>query len=415
MTLIKCPYCGADLPEDSEFCNKCGAKLKEDGNEPVKATLPDLTLAEKSHEVHIAKIDFRKFKFTKKKIILSTISLVVVAGVIVTIVLINNPLNQFSIDILQGKYDAANQIYTTKLKPDQQSNADDILNNQLSDVKTQYISNKITFSQATAKLNKIGIVQSQNTNYSPISSFVLSLNQSRESFKNANTAIQAKDYSTALTDYSKVIKEDSDYSTAQDDIVKYKSDYKKQILSKVDGLVANHDYDNALSILTATKALFPNDSDISAKETSVKQQAIDYTKSSQKVIVMSALIHNETDNESDKVLYPDVIQVIYKNVSNQSVKNLEVSCLGFDTNGLPTKIKTWMGTTDYDEFVGTATDANILPNATFGDGYGFKLDWNTDVKKVVACVKDATFYDGTTWTNPYYQYWLAENKDKPLH
>ena len=36
------------------------------------------------------------------------------------------------------------------------------------------------------------------------------------------------------------------------------------------------------------------------------------------------------------------------------------------------------------------------------------------IKIILACVSSATFYDGTTWENPYYKYWLEKFQDKPI-
>ena len=69
------------------------------------------------------------------------------------------------------------------------------------------------------------------------------------------------------------------------------------------------------------------------------------------------------------------------------------------------------GNTSY-EFIGASEASNIMPGETFGENY--TLDENHGISKVIAIVKSVKYYDGTTWENPYYKYWIEEYKEKPL-
>ena len=153
-----------------------------------------------------------------------------------------------------------------------------------------------------------------------------------------------------------------------------------------------------------------------APETPVKSKAEDKSEkmAKQLVIVESAKI--VVRDAELKALYPDVIQVIVKNISEKTIKNMKVSCLGYDKNGYPVKIKTQFSLSGGDyELVGNAEDANIIAGGKFGENRGWALEDQSDVSKVLACVKSATFYDGTTWDNPYYEYWIEQYKDKPIN
>lgn len=111
-----------------------------------------------------------------------------------------------------------------------------------------------------------------------------------------------------------------------------------------------------------------------------------------------------------------MIQVIVKNTSDKTIKDMKIGCLGYDKNGYPVKIKTQYDISGGDyEFVGNAPNVNIIAGSKFGEDKGWKLHELHGISKVLACVKSATFYDGTPWENPYYEYWVEKYKEKPLN
>jgi len=135
----------------------------------------------------------------------------------------------------------------------------------------------------------------------------------------------------------------------------------------------------------------------------------------QLVIVERAQIAAQTDDDYYKGLYPDMIQAILLNKSDKTIKNFKVSALGYDSNGLPVKIKLQFGFSEAFELSGLAENVNILPDETYGEDYGWGLHESHRISTVLACVKEVEFYDGTTWVNPYYEFWLEEHLEKPLN
>jgi hypothetical protein len=151
----------------------------------------------------------------------------------------------------------------------------------------------------------------------------------------------------------------------------------------------------------------------SATPTIDPKKKIEDLKANQKVAVESASIKEQSSEY--KALYPDMMEVIVRNKTDKTIKNMKTSCLGFDKNGYPLKIKGWVSFVESYEFNGKSEDCNIVAGETFGKGKGYQLDPNHGISKILACVSEVEFYDGTNWSNPYYKYWLEEYKEKPLH
>ncbi|MGI6308916.1 MAG: DUF5780 domain-containing protein [Dethiobacteria bacterium] len=120
-------------------------------------------------------------------------------------------------------------------------------------------------------------------------------------------------------------------------------------------------------------------------------------------------------DEKHKALYPDMIEVVIRNNSKETIKNYKVGMLGFDNNGYPVKIE-WQ--LDFSggsyEKIGLADDANVLPGETFGKNKGWELFYPHNLRYVLACVYEAIFYDDTVWKNPDYNNWRNKFIEEPL-
>jgi len=102
-----------------------------------------------------------------------------------------------------------------------------------------------------------------------------------------------------------------------------------------------------------------------------------------------------------KALYPDMLQVILKNNTEEDIKNAVVGFVAWDENNLPVKIQgqfdfsngSYLAQVNYDEI-------NLIPGGTFGDSAGFKLNENNTIDTVKAIVVSYETFDGKSWKNP---------------
>lgn len=118
-----------------------------------------------------------------------------------------------------------------------------------------------------------------------------------------------------------------------------------------------------------------------------------------------------------KTLYPDMLQATLKNDTELNIQNAIIAFVGWDKNGLPVKILDSGLNLDGGSYVRTVSydNINMIPGATFGDNYGFRIDEECGIADFKAIAVSYEAFDGTTWQNPHYSAWreLYEGKIKP--
>ncbi|OMF13525.1 hypothetical protein BK127_19990 [Paenibacillus sp. FSL H7-0331] len=398
-----CSQCGNEVLEDSLFCNKCGSRM---GTNKEVIVVP---------------------KNTKKWYMYAGIGLLVVIIAGTTFILVNNPVSKFKRAVEDNKYIEASIVFNQKIKGnlEDEKKIEGFIKDELNKTTQNFKSNSVDYQKATTSIETIKKLDLLKPEVETTTSIINKLNDSRTSFKKGQEFIGSKNLKEGISEFKKVITDDENYGKAQELISQYTTEYKTVALKDAEQLSSSTNYDKALSVLNDALAILPNDSDISAKKASYgklndekkaieRKKKMEETKASQEVVAEKGSI--VVQDSRFKSLYPDMIQIIIRNNTEKTVKNLIVSSLAFDSNGLPIKIKTQFSFSDASfEFVGSAPNVNIIPKATFGEKSGWNLDESHGIKTVLTCVKEVEYYDGSKWTNPYYEYWLAEYKEKPLH
>lgn len=235
--------------------------------------------------------------------------------------------------------------------------------NKVEDITQKYMNEKIDASTTKEALNKIKSISSFESIANDAISTINTVDSSRTHFNSAEVAFSNKDYEKALKNYSSVVSQDTkNYEKAQQKIKEIYKELEDSILVEV---------------------------------------------SSAKLLVQ----HSEW-----KALYPDMLNAIVVNNSDKTIKNITIGFLAWDSNNYPVKISCQLGQENF-LVEGSGEGVNIIPGATWGENQGWELStlsYDHNISTIKANVKEVEFYDGTSWSNPLYDSWLNQYKEKPL-
>ncbi len=402
-----CPKCKTENQEDSIYCRKCGEQLYKHNEDKEK--------------------DRSKLIIGKRNILmlLSAMVIIVICSLLF-FVYFNDSLRQYKTEIRDNNYSEANRIYEDEIEDntEEENQAKTFLAEEVSKIKNEFINNEMNYNAAMNRLETIESTELISTDVKHTIDEMNELHDSRISYKKGLEFVDSENYIEAIKEFGKVMEEDENFESAQEQIQEIGDNYKSEAIKQAEKYVSNNKYEEAISLLQDADDVIPDDSDILSKlevyegqlekiRAAERQEEMKNAKDEQIIIVENAKIV-EQDPEH-KALYPDMVQVMIRNDSDKTIKNFEVGVLGFDNNGYPLKIR---GNFDFSggryEFVGNAEDVNVVAGDRFGENVGWELDDPHGISQVLACVKSVTFYDGSTWDNPYYEYWIKEYKEKPL-
>ena len=393
--VIKCKRCGNELQEDSVFCSKCGVKIN--GRTDIN-------------------ILFKIKSINKRHVLFGSISVLCIIVLVMIILFLNNPVQQFKRALDNNNLVKASKIYDEKIKGDmsEETEAISYIKSDIRKIGTDFKGNKIEYDLAISLLESIGKTGLASTEVSYAKTQVNKLNDSRIAYKKGVEFLDNKNYVKGLAELKKVIAEDNNFEKAQKFISNSIKDYRTEAMAEAEMAAENSDYDEAINLLKQVLLIIPNDSDIIAKKftyeelndekkATERQLLIEELKEKQEITVVSTKVFKDW-------LGWDNVEVIVKNNTEKVVKKYTVGWMCYDKDGFPIKTGSYMK--DYLE-KGKA-EQNIQPGKTFGSGYGWELHKDTGAKTVLACVVEAEYYDGSIWFNPYYDFWVENYKEKPL-
>lgn len=412
-----CSKCSHENPDKSSFCNNCGNELKskintievpnteemDTGNdvEKLESNSVNVENTDKSTPVSIKKI-------SKNQIIGAFIVIFAITLCVSVVLMLTNPIAKLESAIKSGDTVAAIAIYKDDLIKDneKQNEADEYLVKTSDSILTDYIDGKISYEDAKKKLETIIGIGIQIPRLDEKIKSLDDNHASKEAFINAEALLKEKNLPGALKEYSKVISSDQNYAKAQDNIKKNINVYQKIIFEEADKLVSQKKYDEAVLVVNNAETLL-NKAVIESKITAINDAHEQYLIKNQKMSVVGISFFYD-------ILDQKYVEVKVKNNTNKVVKKYTVGFLSYDKAGYPVKMG-WISEDYFKE--AEAEGKNIQAWEQGGTGWGWQLagpDGGGDIAKIIACVKFVEYYDGTSWTNEYFDIWKEKYLQKPL-
>ena len=423
--MVICSRCKTENNDSSKFCCQCGNDLTINVDAPANEDLKSLADSLNEQAVHTEKQPFNLNKalsefpkkiwgwlkksifFRKKKNTIITFSTVLLIALLV-FGIFNSGYIAFTAAYNMGKYDAAKSIQGWSFNSNGvKSNMEKFVISKTESYYDDFSAEKITYEEANEKFD----IAKDFTSNKDAKNKADKLQTSRNAYAKAEEYEKSGDTFNAVMEYLKVIEEDKNYNIAKEKIDKNKPSVKQQAIARMDDCAAVNDFNTGLKIVSDMEKIFTNDSDINnyKKDFEDRKEAhrIQELKDNQKVKVLSA----SAFNDGYYIIFRKG-RVVLQNCNDKVLKEATVVFLTFDNNGYPVDAEYSMYTDGGVENTNRCgTDSiNLHPGDTWGYGYSWSIADNAT--KVKACVKTAEFYDGGTWTNPYYEHWLETEKDR---
>lgn len=359
----------------------------------------------------------RKVEKKKTYKIWIIIGCILVIAMLIGVTYFFSPVTQFKRSLESKNIAELKELYPTIQDYDERKKVESIFKDKMNAIVEQFVKGKISEQEAIQELERYQEVEILGNYIEEAKNNIKEVKTSKDSFSLAQQYEKEGKMLEAATEYVKVIEKDKEnYKIAQNYIKTNKNSLKETVLSEVETSISQNDFITANQKLETLKTILKDDTQIETKIKEIKekaeQQTIENYRKEQLLSVESATITIQDENY--KSLYPDMMTIIVKNNSEKTVKSYDVSILGYDANGYPMKVKGKYDSTGVYEFEGTAEDANIVAGGVYGKDKGWNLYRTHGLSNIIAIVKNVTFYDGTTWDNPYYEYWIKEHKEKPL-
>lgn len=351
-----------------------------------------------------------KDKIKSKWFILIVILLIVSALILIICRFYNSKENKYKKYLNNYNIDGLKEVYASIESYDEKKKIQAIFEERLNDIVKDFVSNNLSYENAIEQINKYSDISNFSEDIKKAKEDIEKICVSKDNFALAKKNEEDNNIYEAIKYYSKVETLDSNnYKLATEYINNNKQNLKDTILMEIDEYISKNDYILAKEKLSLLEEIFDDDETISKKALEIndkaQEQKIKKYKKEQQVTVVSAKKHKEW--YSDTV---SGVTVIVKNNSKKVVKSYTVSILAYDSLGYPLKINY----DNYEELV-KADGANVQPGKTHGKDNYCRISYEEEkIASAIACVKEVEYYDGTTWENPYYEYWIEEHKEKPI-
>lgn len=366
-----CVKCKLEIEENVKFCPECGA-----------------------NQIVIA----RRVKNVYVKVFVG-VGLVVIVGLGVYSFAFND-VSRFK-SLIETDVEKAVVLYEEKMMNDidESSEVRVYIKAQLNSISKDFEDKKIDTITALDKVERYSKITGFSGEAGAVKNMINDLQDSRNAFDEAIKYKAENNYISALLQLKKVSKLDAQYETALKQIDELSQIVKNETISEITKYINEKNIDKANETLLEAKSVLGEDEDFKKLSKSLEQIIVNDLITNQELAVESV--------EISKSWIGKIACAIVRNKTNKVVKSYSVAYTAYDKDGYPLMIDEGY------ENLGGAT-ANIQPNETYGDNTGWDLDTNVEAKSIKMVVVDAEYYDGSTWKNPYYEFWKEKYVGKPL-
>lgn len=269
---------------------------------------------------------------------------------------------------------------------------------------TDYIAGTLGYSEAKAIITENAEKNLINEKTDVVLGDLEAQNLSKESFTEGMKLAEAKDYTGAVSKLSDVIKEDSNYDAAREEIKKVQKQYKEEVLSSAKALAKQKKYKAATALVTDGLEALKKDKEFTAAKKEYESKYIAVIRGSQELkISYPGILVQHPKNKKD---YPDMLSATVTNETDKVLTYYEVGFVAFDRDGKPLEIRYYpSGKKGSYVVAGMIEDVAVKPGKSYGEGFGWEIYEKKGISKVKACVIRAKYKDGTTWENDFYPYW----------
>lgn len=245
---MKCPKCGNEVPDNSSFCNICGADINEITKTEPKELAASIDPTEDNYIPNKVKPVF------KKPIIFISIAIVIIAAVVVILLTQKGVAAEFTECFNANQYDQALKIYTDKVatikdvnsKKDIDNDIKKYLVGKIQKVKDEFVNNKLDYNTCTEQLKRISGYNIVLGEASAVTDFINKLNNSRLAFGAGKSYYGQKQYLSAIQKLNTVIKDDNNYDEAHKLLSDALTEAKKAQFTEAEQKYNNRDYQGAI-------------------------------------------------------------------------------------------------------------------------------------------------------------------------
>ena len=263
-----------------------------------------------------------------KKIVLGIAGIIIIVIIIAFLKYLNNPVVKFKQNLDNVDVSKLQEIYSTTQSYDEKKKIEKIFQDKLKYLVESFVNGSKDYDNTIEEINRYSNIKEFENSIKSAKDDIENVKSSKDSFVEGQKYEKDENILEAIKSYSKVIELDkNNYKVAQDYIKNNKENLKDKTLAEVDSLISNNDYVTANQKIKDLQDVISNDTEITEKSNQIKdkakEQEIEKYKNEQEVTVESAKILVQDDRY--KSLYPDMIEVVIKNNSNKTIKDLQCS------------------------------------------------------------------------------------------